>query len=288
MKKKIGIVLALALVGAMALTGCGSTTTDSSSAEGTANPWTETDKQGVAEATGFDMEAPDGATDVAYSYMAESGLAQMTYKLDDLDWTYRMQQADELTDISGLNYDWGTDELEGKVLEMPAMYYGYATDGDDPDYVHLVNWYDAVPGVTYSLAASGKDMDGMDIQAFAEEIYEPLQGEATDDPEADRVTELNDYFLGEHKRSYDDSTLTIAENSDGTFDVDLSVTRLCSLEDGVGTFDEHKMTFTVKDPSGNDMTGMIYRDSDNSLCVKITESTWELLPTDEVLEGFGK
>ena len=48
------------------------------------------------------------------------------------------------------------------------------------------------------------------------------------------------------------------------------------------------MTFVVQDPSENEMSGVIYCDSDNSLIVQITDSTWELLPTGETLDGFGK
>lgn len=46
------------------------------------------------------------------------------------------------------------------------------------------------------------------------------------------------------------------------------------------------MTFEVEDPNKNKLSGTIYRDSDDSLTVKITDSTWELLPSDEVLDGF--
>ena len=105
---------------------------------------------------------------------------------------------------------------------------------------------------------------------------------------ADREREVSEYFLGEHRRSSDESVLTISENEDGTFNVDLSITRLCYLENGVGTFEDHKMTFTVTDPNENEMSGVIYRGSDDSLTVQITDSTWELLPTGEILDGFGK
>ena len=292
MKKKLALMLTLTVLSAALLAGCGSKTEQDSSTDGEqtqeiANPWTETDEQGVLDATGFDMVAPDGATDVSYSYMADGGMAQMAYELDGASWLYRMQLTDGLTNISGMEYGW-TTEVEGGILGMAANFYAYTTEDESQNDVQLAVWYDALTGVSYSLSASGEDLSGMDIQAYAESIYTSLQGEATDDADADRENELNEFFLGEHKRSSDDSVLTISENEDGTFNVNLSITRLCSLENGVGTFEDHKMTFTVTDPSDNEMSGEIYRDSDNSLVVKITNSTWELLPTDEILDGFGK
>ena len=252
-----------------------------------ANPWTQSDRQGVADATGFEMTPPAGAENVSYSYMDADSLAQMTYELNSDKWTYRMQEADELTDISGMYYTWDAEE-KGEVSGREAIYYSYGGLDNAGDDIQVVNWYDAVTGVTYSLSAVGSDLNGMDIQAHAESLYVPLQGEATDDPKRDRTEELNDYFLGEHKRSSDDSTLTISDNGDGTFKIDISITRLCDMEGGAGSFADHKMNFTIDDPNGEKMTGVIYRDSDNSLTIKITDSTWTYIQSGEILDGFGK
>ncbi len=252
-----------------------------------ANPWVQSDRQGVADATGFEMTPPEGAENVAYSYTETDSLAQMTYELNGDKWTYRMQEADELTDISGMYYTWDAEE-KGEVSGREAIYYSYGGLDNAGDDIQVVNWYDAVTGVTYSLSAVGSDLNGMDIQAHAESLYVPLQGEATDDPERDRTEELNNYFLGEHKRSSDDSTLTISDNGDGTFKIDISITRLCDMEGGAGSFADHKMNFTIDDPNGEKMTGVIYRDSDNSLTVKITDSTWTYIQSGEILNGFGK
>ena len=252
-----------------------------------ANPWTQSDRQGVADATGFEMTPPEGAENVAYSYTEADSLAQMTYELNSDKWTYRMQEADELTDISGMYYTWDAEE-KGEVSGREAIYYSYGGLDNAGDDIQVVNWYDAVTGVTYSLSAVGSDLNGMDIQAHAESLYVPLQGEATDDPERDRTEELNNYFLGEHKRSSDDSTLTISDNGDGTFKIDISITRLCDMEGGAGSFADHKMNFTIDDPNGEKMTGVIYRDSDNSLTIKITDSTWTYIQSGEILDGFGK
>ncbi len=307
MKRKVALILSVMSISMLAMAGCGSssketaaetsveettTVAEETTAEetvGMANPWTESDKEGVLEATGFEMAAPDGATDIAYSYMKEDGLAQLTYTLDDASWTYRIQLADKLTDISGMYYDWSADPSEGEVSGREALYYGYAApEGSDEDSVMLVNWYDVVTGTTYSLSAVGKDLDGMDIQAYAESIYSPLQGDSTDDPEGDKVKELNDYFLGEHVSSYDGSTLSIKDNNDGTYGIHISLFRLCDLEDGVGRFEDHKMYFDIKDPNEENMSGVIYRDSDNSLVVKITDSKWDLISNDDTFEHFEK
>lgn len=150
-----------------------------------ANPWTTTDREGLLAATGFDMEAPEGATDVIYSYMESDMLAQMDYMLDDMIFVYRMQFANEFTDISGMQYTWDAEE-DGTVSDRQAKYYVY-TGSETEDGIQMVNWYDVVPGVMYSLSAMGSDLDGMDIQAYAESIFVPLQGEVDGDADGDAV-----------------------------------------------------------------------------------------------------
>lgn len=269
MKKKIISALLVATVVLVIMAGCGSNQAD------LPNPWTESDKQGVEDATGFEMTAPDGADEVAYSYMSENGMAQMSFVLDRMKWTYRMQKANELTDISGMEYGWTSQEA-GTVSGKNAMYYAYKApdNGEDTD-VMLVNWYDEESGVAYSLSVLGKASGETDIQAYAEMLY-------------NCENEISSYFLGVFGRSDDKSTLTISDNNDGTFKVDINIVRLCTLQDGVGTFGDHKMTFEVVDPSENKMYGVIYKESDNSLTVEITDSTWTLLPSGEVLKGFVK
>ena len=296
MKKSIILTLMAMALGGSMLAGCGSsnqtaatvaeTTEETETATGLANPWTETDANGLLENTGFEMTAPDGATDVCYAYMNDGGMAEMTYTLDDAEWTYRMQYSDELTDISGLYIDW-TSEEDDTIAAFDAIYYSDTAE-DNTTTNQMVNWYDPVVGVTYSLSVSStSDISGIDLKACAEDIYQPLQGEATDDAAADEANEITTYFLGERVSSYDGSSITISDNGDGTYKVDISIVGLCSLEDGVGNFSDHKMYFDVTDPNENPMSGMIYRDSDNSLTIKITDSTWDLLPNDEVIEGFG-
>ena len=181
--KKIFVVLTI--LGVMALTACKSSdnvqnsqSKDSAAGEENstiANPWTESDAQGVLDATGFELIAPDGATDATYRYNESEGIAEMTYVLDGGTWTYRMQSASELTDISGMYYDW-TLQDEGLVANMPAQYLAYSDATEDTEYidnvfgVEVVNWFDETAQVVHSLSISGTDINGIDIQVFAEQL----------------------------------------------------------------------------------------------------------------------
>ena len=139
----------------------------------------------------------------------------------------------------------------------------------------MIQWYDAVTGTTYSLSAhSLHDIGGMDIQAIAESLYQPLQGDATDDAAADAANELKDYFLGDFTSSYDGSSLSISDNGDGSYTVEASLTGAMAITDTAASFSNHKIMWKDSD---NDASGMIYRDSDNSLVVSI-ESTGEKFP----------
>lgn len=268
--------------------------TDLSDALGLGNPWVETDKEGVLEATGFPVDAPAEASNIVYSYMnIEPMIAQVSYDLDGASWVYRMQMANELTDISGMNYEWISQNV-GEVSGREAMYYGYSDMSEDADTidgincVQVVDWYDVVPGVVYSLSASGQDLNGMDIQVYAEAVFEPLQGEVAGDEDEPDTAE-NQGFLGVHTRSEDESDISIEERPDGTLKVDISIIRLCFLEDGTGVYEDYKIPFSVMDPSRNELKGVIYKDSDGeSLAIRITDSTWEYLPNGEILAGFGK
>lgn len=133
MKKKTVLALILASISMVVMAGCSSADSsgnqkeESAGSEEIANPWTESDQQGVAEATGFDMTAPDGATDVVYSYMAEESLAQMSYELDGASWIYRAQATDALTNISGMEEGWTSEEEETSpgwpqiIMPIPSM-----------------------------------------------------------------------------------------------------------------------------------------------------------------------
>lgn len=183
MKKIRGSKFFLIAALAFALGGCGTKANKNvvASQEGNSqNTQTESDEQGVLAATGFHIKAPVDATKVQYSFYSDEKMAQVTYQKDDIDWSYRVKASLELEDISGMNYEWIVSE-EGLVSGKKAIYMGYSdmAEGseyiDDVNYVQVVIWYDDLAGVSCSLSASGSNLDGMDIQVYAEQIYESLQ-----------------------------------------------------------------------------------------------------------------
>ena len=50
-------------------------------------------------------------------------------------------------------------------------------DLDTGEIIEIFLWFDVVPGLMYSVTAQGMDLDGFDIQAIAEQLYIPTQGD---------------------------------------------------------------------------------------------------------------
>lgn len=141
------------------------------------NPWITTDKDGVIEATGLNIYTPEEATNVQYSYLITSNMAQVTFTYNSHDeWTFRKQKTDMFIDISGMYYEWGYQD-SSKISGKDAMVYAYVEGADDSGTiddlfgVQLVNWYDDSTGISYSLSVSGKDLNGMDIEVIAENLF---------------------------------------------------------------------------------------------------------------------
>ena len=53
---------------------------------------------------------------------------------------------------------------------MPATYSRYV---GDTEWADVINWYDFETGAAYSLSTVAPDLDGFDLQAIAEAIYDP-------------------------------------------------------------------------------------------------------------------
>lgn len=185
MKKKfLTIIMTVALSMAMlaacgknSATDVGQSDVEQNGIENVGNPWVESDAEGVQEATGLTIYTPAEATNARYSFLETDDMAQVVFDYDGhADWTFRKQKTDKLIDISGMYYEWvyqGSALVSGR----EAVEYAYAEEADDSGMiddlfgVQVINWYDDASGITYSLSVSGTDLNGMDIQVIAENLF---------------------------------------------------------------------------------------------------------------------
>ncbi len=145
---------------------------------GLANPWRDLTAEELQQVSGLTFGVPEGATDVIYRWLESEGLAEMQFSLGSDDCCARIQPAalreGELMNIADIYTPWDAEE-ETTV----GTCYGtvsIARTGSE-DRVVLCLWYDAAPGLMYSLSVGTTDPDGLDITALAEQVYVPVQGE---------------------------------------------------------------------------------------------------------------
>lgn len=86
----------------------------------------------------------------------------------------------------------------------------------------------------------------------------------------------------------DGHTLTVSKNSDDTYTVDINILNLAEFKDSAASVSEDGITFNSVDASGNPVSGLIYKYSNNSLNVICLESEWDLFPVGDIVFGFNK
>ncbi len=212
MKKTIATMMTGLMV--LSLSACGSVTaskeapaaeaateaaveTATEETAGLANPWRDATEEECYRLAGNGFSAPEGATNVKWSIM-DTGeeyreLVQMTFDLDRLSFTARQQNTgDDPQDISGMFYEWAVEDdvtlanwAGGNMKGTVKRFVG------EDRYVDVCTWYDVETGASYSLSTEDKDLDGFDIQAVAEAIYDPNKqfgaNAAEDDPVLQRL-----------------------------------------------------------------------------------------------------
>ena len=237
--------LALVLVGILSLSmiACGKNTDDnsqttenetesSSAAEATseqvvglANPWRDCTEEEANKYMINGFSAPEGAVNEKWSLMEAKNptdlpgtMVQLTFDMDNVSFVARQQQVsgEEAVDISGMYYDW-TVEDEGILANwadgnMPCKFYRFV--GVD-EYVDVALWFDIETGVTYSLSAQAPDLDGFDIQAIAEQIYDPAKQESALIPDDD--AEDSEYKIESLKSYAEETAPTIDVSGCDTF-----------------------------------------------------------------------
>lgn len=143
-----------------------------------ANPWEDMTAEQLTEASGLSFGVPEGAENVIYRYLPSQGLAEMQFTWNNGEYCARIQpaalQEGELLNISGMYFEWENVETVN-ILHCNGT-IGQAQTGSE-DWVELCMWYDAVPGLMYSLSVATTDLDGLDLTALAEQVYLPVQAD---------------------------------------------------------------------------------------------------------------
>lgn len=173
MKKKV-LAAALAVMTMFAFTACGQSQepaapNSSSDAEvsvdmdGMANPMQEMAIDEKLAEIGAEMNTPEGAEDITeYVIDGDPVILERDFTLDGMQYIVRAAKADELTDISGMYYEWDVadDETIGG-MEAKCMRCNCEEETAD-----VCLWYDGENGVTYSISTTAPDLDGFDITAI--------------------------------------------------------------------------------------------------------------------------
>lgn len=214
---------------------------------GMANPWRETDAAEAKGACARLFKIPDGAElmgwyildDAADVFGTESPVVEAEFSLDDLIFDARaVQGVSEDTDISGMYYDWDVQEDVtlnnwGGGNMQGTLYYA----DTDTGAVELLTWYDVEIGIGYCLSTAAADLDGFDIRAVAEAMYDAT-GEAgageflRDDPEAAAHTVievLGDYLSDVYGNDVTEILITVEKVYD-TEDLQGDMSQLIELE----------------------------------------------------------
>ena len=172
MAKKTQIIM-IAMITALlafAMTGCaGKPGSAAPGADQIANPWQyEVSSDDIQQMVNETFHVPDGAEDVVYGIMESQKLAEVQFEEDGISYCARMEPADEYTDISGLYYTWDVD-TDDHVSDMDAT---YRRSINEDACIDNILFYDANKKMMYSISATAPDLDGFDLIAVAQEVFQ--------------------------------------------------------------------------------------------------------------------
>lgn len=158
MKRLIALILMLLCAAALA-----------AEETGMVNPWRETTAEELMQTLGVEFGVPEDAEDVVYRMLEAENLAEMQFSWRGAQCCARIVPTAEFEDISGFFYDWDSEEeceigwCAGRVMCV--------------ENAIVCLWYDAAPGLMYSVGAILPPDAQVEILTLAEMIYIPAQGE---------------------------------------------------------------------------------------------------------------
>lgn len=160
---------------------------------GMANPWVDITEAEADEKIPNGFSAPKGATDIHWSMMTndENPLIQLIFTLDGKDFCAREQiNGDgQIVDISGVYAEWDvTDDITLANWGGGNMAGKVMVSKTEEETYQVCLWYDIEVGIAYSLSVDAPDLDGFDIQAIAEALYDPNKQASASIPDDDDVS----------------------------------------------------------------------------------------------------
>ena len=147
--------------------------------------------------------------------------------------------------------------------------------------------------VTFIIAAIGLTLVACSSNKKKDEVAKVTEVESTEQTiivvDDKNESDLYKSFLGLHVSSYDGSDIMVEEDGEnGRLKVNVGIFRVCTIDDGVGVFENDTVSFSADDPNGNKIRCCLYYDGDNSLCLEVVDSIWDVLPAGTVISGFDK
>ncbi len=120
------------------------------------NPWVESDEAAVKAKFGITFSVPAGAADVTYFLADSLGMAEMRFTLNGVEWNARIGEAEEFSDISGMNYVWEKQE-KAALGKITGSVRTCTADGKN---VGIGLWHNPTLKMMFSLSAvSEKTLD---------------------------------------------------------------------------------------------------------------------------------
>ncbi len=168
--KKITAILTACLLVVCLFTACGEQPDEPTSVS---NPMVGVTKEQVVEKIGAPLGEVSDAENVTYFIIGDE-IGEMQFDSNGVKITARIKLTAEAEDISGVYYEWDsvTDESVS-YCDAKLM-----TCTDNGKTLQLCTWFDVVPGISYSVFASGEDLSGFDILGICEQVFTPIQGES--------------------------------------------------------------------------------------------------------------
>lgn len=138
------------------------------------NPFRDSTADGIRKQLGLDFNLPQGAENMRYSVIAGK-TAQIDFDWQGADCTARIEAsgATKLQDISGYYYTW-QNQAEVAVGYNKAQ--ARWTAAEDGRIVGTCIWWDAVPGIMYSVSMDS-NADEASLVELANSVYVQMQGE---------------------------------------------------------------------------------------------------------------